>query len=403
MKKKQKPLPKKPVVILAAVTLCIIFIAVFSILKPAAPVIGFYDIPEISIQSITSLARDSTLAGNTKFEIRRLDADKPLQAQLVQRPKVSLLFIAEGKAAIDVSSMAIAPPEAIRSLMPQAMRQAGRTDGKAYGIPLQLDHFEVAYNMAAFRMAKISRPKTVAELLAAAGKIKKTTRWPILCAGAQDDDLFLLVGSLAEALGGLTAWEDLSARMMKENGLKETIAGGTLRNVLDELIRWRSAGLLHPEWFRMKGTDVSGFMEGNYAGIVLMPLSAHRLIPQAAIEKFASMPFPPAQAESERSVTAPATLGILIGRKKAEKNSVSFLENLAKADGQKKLTGMTGLAPVNSTAETADRQAADVRLWAASSQKPLPGIGTAAFSDSEKRKQFAQELRLYIEVGGAGY
>ncbi|ULQ58822.1 hypothetical protein K7I13_09780 [Brucepastera parasyntrophica] len=64
---------------------------------------------------------------------------------------------------------------------------------------------------------------------------------------------------------------------------------------------------------------------------------------------------------------------------------------------------MSGLAPVNSNAEAPDRQADDVRYYAAASEQPLPEIGIAAFADPAKRTQFAQMIRNYLLAEGYGY
>jgi hypothetical protein len=346
---------------------------------PHKTVIAFYNVPEISVQAITALSQDGSLSGNSKFLVRILDPALSPAAQLQKRPKVDLLFMEDGKAARELAEQTFPPSEAVRMLMPSAMRRSGANETRVYGLPLLLDHFEVAYDRNVFRQTGLSEPKTLDSLLFFARKTKTATRWPIICAGAQ-------IGQL-------------------QNGVtfKDLLVNTEFKSALDTLVAWRKSGLLHSEWFRMKNDDVIRFMEKNYAAIVLIPLSTHRTVPMRIIEQFDTIPFPGAGQANARAYTSPVLLGILPLQKKQNQAAGDFLYNLAKNDGQKRLSGMTGLSPVNSTAETQDKQASDVRLWVASAQKPMPDIGTASFAETEKRKQFAREIRGYIESGGSGY
>lgn len=57
------------------------------------------------------------------------------------------------------------------------------------------------------------------------------------------------------------------------------------------------------------------------------------------------------------------------------------LPRLLEAALQDRLGRLTGLAPVNSTAHTIDREADDLRYWAASSGRVLPSIADILISE----------------------
>jgi len=378
-------------------------VVVWRLAVPAKPVMAFYDVPEISVKAITALSMDSSLNGNKNFIVRMLDSALPLADQLKVRPGVDLLFVEDGKAAVEIAEQTNPPSEIVRRLMPSAMRRAGQTESRVYGLPLLLNHFEVAYDTKALNRTGLGEPKTLAALLYFARKTKAPTRWPIICAGAQDTDLLMLVTSLGEAINGFSSVDALVGQLDRGVQFSERLGNTEFRGVLDTLVAWRKDGLLHPEWFRMKNEDLIGFMENDYAAIVFMPLSTHRIVPMRTIEKFTSIPVPSDRVEKERAFTTTVLLGVLPLQRKQNSAAETFLYNLVKNDGQKKLAAMTGLGPVNATAETQDRQASDVRLWTASSQKPMMEIGTAAHGREDKRTQLARDIRAYIESGGAGY
>lgn len=380
-----------------SVTLGVLF------LIPHKPIIAFYNIPEELERSITLLAQDPQFSGKTQFRFQKLDGIKNLRDLTKTASHADILFTFDGKAAVEIIKKTIDPSEGILKLMPSAMQAAGRTDTRIYGLPLLLDHFEVAYNIQAFKNKSIKEPQTLDALLNAAKKLKTPTHWPIICAGKQDTDLLMLVGALLEARYGIDAWKNTVTLLQSEVSMKEIFKDNTFRAVLDELVSWRTKGLIHPEWFRMTNADIVAFMENDYSSIVLCSLSEHREVPFDTIKKFTSIYFPSATQGAPRAFTSPTLIGMRPYKKRPNKSAETFLYALARNSGQKKLGDASGLAPVNSTAETRDRQAADVRLWVASSHKPFPEIGTASFGDSEKRAQFAREIRQYIEADGVGY
>ncbi len=373
------------------------------LLIPHTPVIAFYNTPEAIRQAVTSLAENPDFAGKTIFKFQKLDDTLPLSAQTKKLSKIDLLFTMDGRNASEIAESTMPPSEQVRNLMPSAMRKAGQNETRGYGLPLLLDHFEVAYNLKTLDQNGIAEPKTLSDLLSAAKKMKKTSFYPIVCAGGQDTDILFLSGALLEARFGLEGWQNVVHSLKNDSSFKTVLADKNFRAVLDELVRWRTDGLIHPEWFRMSAADVNSFMENDYTGIVFMSLSAHRTISQRTIEKFSSSFFPPSLSGSPRALTAPTLLGIRPFKKNPDKKAEAFLYRLARDDGQKKIGSITGLAPVNSTAETKDKQATDVRLWIASTGQPLPDLGSAGFSDAGTRAEFARLLRDYIQTGGVGY
>ena len=384
---------------LLALAVTVLFIA------PALrkPVIAYYRLPANVRAALSALADDPALSGKTKFGIVVLDDSKGLAEQLAKKPRVDVVFAYDGAAAAETAGKALAPSEQIKQLMAPAIQQAGKVRSDSYGMPLLLDHFEVAYNKDLFAKAGYAEPKKLDDLVKAAQKTARKGLWPIVCAGANDKDLLMLVGALAEARHGATARAGIVADLREKGSFEAALGNKALRGTLDELVSWRKSGLLHPEWFRMQDKDVSAFMENEYTCVVFMPLSTHRTIPLKTIAKFASIPFPPASVGLPREITAPVVVGVLPSYKKPNATAADFLYRLARAEGQTILSAETGLAPVNSTAETQDIQATDIRVWAAASSRPVPDPATDAFADPAKIAATARSVRAYIEANGAGF
>jgi ABC-type glycerol-3-phosphate transport system substrate-binding protein len=389
-------------------TLCIPVLALIIIacvvFWPRTPVIAFYQVPKNVEKVICDLAQNPAYAGKAKFRIWELDPEKSLESQIGKTQKnFTLLFTYDGKAASSLAEKVTPPPADARNLMPTTMRQAGATNNTIYGLPILLDHFEIAYNWKMFQDAGQKNPETLDSLKASAKAIKKPSVWPIVCAGGQDTDLLMLVGSLTETLGSTKDWEALTEALSEGKTFREILKETPLKKTLQELLQWRKEGLIHPEWYTMTDKDVLAFIENNYTGIIFMPLSTHRTIPASLLVKYNSIPMPPAGIHTERSFTLPVLLGIVSAAGKKDIQAQSFLAHLVDAEAQARECMRTGLAPVNSTADAPDKQSNDVRFFAATATRILPDPGKAAFDSPQKKAEFARDIRSYLQADGVGF
>jgi hypothetical protein len=378
-------------------------IALFVLPAIRKPVIAYYGLPETVLEAITALADDPAFSGKTKFGIVVLDGAKPLAEQIGKKNRVDVVFAYDGAALAAASGTAIVPSEQIRLLMPLAIRATGTRFGTGYAQPILLDHFEVAYDASAFAGKGLGEPKSLDALLAGARETARPGMWPIVCAGGNDRDLLLLVGALVDAKYGPEARAKIVADLREKGSLKQALSNAALRGTLDELIEWRKSGLLHPEWFRMKDADLVAYLEKGYTRVALMPFSTHRAIPLKTISRFASIPFPPSRLNSPRELAAPVVVGMLPAYRRPNAAAAELLYRLAREEGQMVLSAKTGLAPVNSTVPSEDIQAADVRLWVASSSGPVPDPASAAFADPAKVAETARDIRAYVEAEGNGF
>ena len=80
-------------------------------------------------------------------------------------------------------------------------------------------------------------------------------------------------------------------------------------------------------------------------------------------------------------------------------NSKRYVEAFFTEDAQTELSNLTNLAPVHYRAQAYDRQADDVRYWAAScAGGAMPDIYLAVYQrKSEELKKICEEIREYIK------
>ncbi|MBN2812278.1 MAG: extracellular solute-binding protein [Spirochaetales bacterium] len=375
----------------------VVLAGVLAVRAFAPPVLGFRNVPAETEKAISGYAQKQTESGGKKWKIITIDPSLPMQKQIKLFKKTDILITGSGAAAEQLGAFAKMPSQTDLSLMPTAIRKAGAEDGRQYALPVLLDHYELSWNYSLVRSAE---PRTIAALENAANKLKSQTSWPFMCAGGDDESLLNFIGALTEALGGENAWK--SVRQEAENvSPAELVRKESLSSVLETLLRWRREGLLHPEWFRMTRPDVEAFMETNAAPFVFMSLSNHRKISQRTVEKYNSVFMPGFAADASRSLAAPAVLLLAPNKKRAREEAILLKDALLDEDAQTKLSGMTGLAPVSSTAAAPDRQANEARLWAAASERPLPSFYTALYPYPADAALLAKNIREFLQSDGA--
>ena len=199
----------------------------------------------------------------------------------------------------------------------------------------------------------------------------KTTpvEYPFFCAGADDRILTAFVGSLIEAMGGIKAYKNLITELKNGTEFEELLdkdlgsPNVTLRSVLDMLKEWPKEGLTHPSWYNGRGNDLVYFAEDGQLGSFFTLLSEHRKIPYNVIKNFESSLVPANVTANDYGLIAPAVSVMLLSD---NSNCKRYITEFYTEEAQSELSDKTNLAPVHYQAQAYDRQADDVRFWAAS-------------------------------------
>ncbi len=409
--------PVKTFLATILVALCVALV-VYATSRPRMPVLAFYRVPESVRNAVVKEATVSRAFAETDFKTIILDETRPL-SELTRRPgSIQLLFLEDGLAAERLSGRSAGIPAVAEKALPLSFRESGRhaarldTVGadadadpgkKAYALPLLADHFEIAWPKTLFERLSLPRPRTTDDFLAGIRAATDQVESPLACAGSDDRVLLFLVSALLSAEHGPAERERVVSALRAGASFRDTLASTRLGDVLRELVSWRDARVLHPEWLRLRERDLQGFMAEEYAAMIFMSLSAHRRVPLKTIVRYESQFFPQGSLAAKNELVAPVYVGMALDSGPRDASARDFLWSLLEPATQGRLSGRSGLAPVALLAEAPDRQAEDVRYWIAASGRAVPDIATASFDDPKRIDDLAREIRAYLETNGTGY
>lgn len=403
--------PKKAALIASVPLLALLLFVVFLVMISRAPRIGiaFYRVPESLKNAIISEAEKAPLAKKPGFRIIPLEDDKSLTSQLNKNRKIALLFTEDGYAAERLAPISRVTLNEDRRLMPSAMRSSGTSlfpqgkDISSYALPILIDHLELIYHKKTFE--QITPPEVFSEIESRAQQIKenKGFLWALSCAGGNDEDLLAFVGAVYLSQHGDQDYRLFVEALRGNPVLTDLLATTKLKETLTLLTQWKDKMILHPEWYNFTRQDIEDFMWMQRAPMAVISLSHHRAIANSTLQNYDSTTFPTHSDNPDRLIIAPVYVGLRPNPRLDDVVSTDFLRSLITNSVQERLASQTGFSPVNSTAQTRDKQASDLRLWAARSRRPVPDPFTASLDNPFHRMQLAKALREYLMARGTGY
>ncbi|MBO4546978.1 MAG: hypothetical protein J5700_05310, partial [Treponema sp.] len=279
--------------------------------------------------------------------------------------------------------------------LPTSIRKATSYGQKHYAIPILLDHFEIAYYQITKKNLGLETPQSYGELLRYLEALKGNVEIPLICAGGGDTELFGFVSAMAELLYGAEDYKKAVAVLRESSNMNKDNLPEAVTKVLDEIKALQERELLFPKWTKTSKGDIKFFMQERKIGSVAMLLSQRRDIEYNLIKYYESERFPKYDNAAEHGIIAPQIVAVLLNGKKS---APLVLGHLTSADVQSDLSNESFLAPVASRAEAYDRQADDIRFWAAScSAGPLNSIEQECENTNERRHLLAQKIRAYLE------
>ena len=320
-------------------------------------------------------------------------AEGAFDAALVKK-NYDMFFAWRGQVTDSLETAAQEIPAKILSAMPSSLRNKKC-------LPILLDHCELTFYKKALSGTGLEIPGTYKSykkyLEAAKGEVFS----PFFCNGADDRILIDFVGALVLAEGGLSAYNKLIDELRSSEKLEEVLdvklseSGLCLRSVLDMLKEWPKQGFTHPSWFNGRGNDLLYFAEDGQLGSFFTLLSEHRKIPYQIIKNFEANYFPPDVNANNYGLIAPSLSCMLLSD---NSNAKRYLAEFFTEEAQSELSDKSNLAPVHSRAQAYDRQADDVRYWAAScAGGAVPDLYLAAFQRRpEELKEICGEIRNYV-------
>lgn len=329
-----------------------------------------------------------------EIHIKPFNNRQELLNYLEEGNPADLLFYNDAGALAPLSPNLADLPVDTGSPMPGSMQDLGIYRQQKLAYPLQLDHIELALNKSRFQGENMSLDlleKTLAE--------EASNRFfPLVVAGGEEEGLLDFIFLLHVSLGGspsLTALCNAIESGESFDQIMEDEEGKTLNTVLELLIRWRKAGILHPEWYRFTYQDRTDFIEEGLSGAMIIRLSEHRMLPQRLISPFEAYPFPHKGSVSlSADIYTPPLMVSLLSESSRKEEMKKLMFSLLDRDFQKELCFFSGLAPVHSTVETLDKQASDLRFFAAASRSIA--VESPILNEESPYKAFLKDLRSYL-------
>jgi len=271
-------------------------------------------------------------------------------------------------------------------LVPSSLRGPGVFEGKRIAYPVAVDQVELAFRRDLFTRAGLVLEERVLNLLDLEKALKvlaANTFFPLVISGGSDKGLTDFVSVMVLSLGGRQAYlvwqQDLEdageAGWKPGDWSKELVPGFRFNQVLEKLADWKKQGLLHPEWFRFQERDTLTLLNNNVAAATVIRLSEHRAWPLATVRRLQASSFPAlSTAGAAEGIVGLLWMAAVPEKSRWNPQAKTWLKGLPNQVFQTQVLETWGLAPVNSTVSALDREANDLRFWAAASRGVLPPL-----------------------------
>lgn len=321
-------------------------------------------------------------------------SDGPLDLGFIKN-KYDMIFTWKGEVTDALEETAEELPGKILEVIPSSLQNKKCA-------PILLDNCEIAYNKEIVEKLGNSIPNNYPDFLNFLNDAKAYVFSPFFCSGADDRVITAFIGNIIEVLGGVDSYNLFIDEIKKGTSFEDLLdvqlskAGLSLRSVLDPLKSWPGQGYTHPSWYNGTGNDLLYFAEENHTAAFFTFLHEHRQIQYNTISRYEAFLLPPASSTIKYGIIAPAISVMVISE---NTNAKRYVLEFFTEDAQMGLSDITRLAPVHSRAQAVDRQADDVRYWAAASPGgALPDVALAAFQRNPAAlKEFAAKIRNYIK------
>ena len=311
------------------------------------------------------------------------------------KQKYDMIFTWKGEVTDALEESAEEIPSKILETMPSSLKNKKCA-------PILLDNCELAYSKDVVEKTGGSLPNSFPGFLNYVNDAKAYTFSPFFLNGAEDRVFTAFIGNIIESIGGVNAYKMLIEALRKDTPFEElldlelTSTGLSLNSVLETLKTWPEQGYTHPAWYSAQGNDVVYYAEEGHTAVFFTFLHDHRKIAYNIISRYEAFLLPPASSTIEYGIIAPAMSVMLLSE---NANARRYINEFFTEETQAKLSEQTKLAPVHSRAQAYDRQADDVRYWAASCPGgALPDLYLAAFQrNPAKFTEFAGKLRAMVK------
>ena len=312
--------------------------------------------------------------------------------------KYDMLFTHKGELTDSLEGGVEAVPGKILENIPNSLRNK-------WCLPLLLDHFEMNLYKPVLAKTQVSDIDSFDNFEDYLKNASKYVFSPFFTNGSDDRVLLALIGTIAEAQGGLASYQKLILEMRKAEALEDFLnvelapegqTSVTVKGILDMLKEWAAEGMCHPQWFFANSVDVNVFAQDQQLAAFFTSLSSHREISYRIVADYETVRMPCNSDNIEHAIIAPAVCAVLLSD---NINCKNYLKEIMTAEVQSEMSNSTMLGPVHYRAECYDLQADDVRFWAAScAGGAVPDLSLAVYQRKpDLQAKIAGEIRGYLK------
>ena len=339
--------------------------------------IAFYALPENIEKTLKEEIKSSKVKNITFSTIKGSDTLTPFLAS-----RYNIIFTWKGKSVERIAKSSVKVSQEAFKEYPSQIAKSGQLKDGSQILPLLLDHYEIAYYQNALKETSMEVPQNLSDLEDFLILSKKSFQTPLMINGSDDSELLGFVSLMAHSMLGTEKYIQLMENI-PEKITSSYEFSPEFKEVLDQIKKMQTLGLLHKKWFQAKDTDIDNFMEFHQISALVMSLSEHRERKMSLIQRYESGIFPPEEPWSLHGIICPEVCAVLMDKKSGSEKVLTYLSS---RDVQTRLSEKTKLSPVNARCQAYDRQADDVRFWAASSSSILPSISEGALVNDSQRQ-----------------
>ena len=402
----------KKTLIIIVILLVFILTGSFTAIAIASykPTVAFYNVSEKVQNSILSEIQSMPVGKKNKtirYNILILDGSIPLSAQK-KAFKSDMIFATLDS---DVRDVALSPKikaqdSALLDGMPSTTQKtAVIKNEKLCAVPVLYDFYELDVFYPAFEESNIGKIDTWKDMKEFLHLTSNKEFAPLIFSGGEQNALTETFGRLVEAISGTDALINAEEKLYTafKTGKKENVTAvleelskdrKILGAALNELKYLQKNQLINKSTLSFVSGDTFYFLNNSLCNSAFLKLSDHRKIDNQIINSYSSVYIPGDEKNSQRSFLAPTVCCLAAKNKKSVVSTLKMITSSRQAS----LSKNSGLAPVNASCGTPDKQADDVRFWLAASDGPVMPLSGALPSD-EMKTAASDWLKTQIKLG----
>lgn len=368
----------------------------------------FYKIPSDVAMNIEETLKKQILPNDDEkieLEFEQINDRSKLKERVEKDKNVSLVF--SNTIHLPFESGSVAPFDiSLYETFPSCVKRYsfGDLEKNAEGgtsLPILLDTYHLFFNNLIIERHQETNFYDINDFSHLLKEISTRAKYPLLCAGGEDETLLFFVASVMQMVGNVYSIGT------KIKSLKD--GDEVLNSSLELIVEWQKSGFLHPEWFRLKHKDVSMFMDLKEIGVLFTQMSEYNGRDSGTKNFYSLVPYMPISKESLLNGLPISILSIIKPIQKEENMSTlkdnyisKIIEYCISIEGQTELTQKTGFASSN-IYNINQSSTSSVRYLLATASIVLEDAGSILLENSDDSSVLAKEIRDYFQVNGVGY